>query len=63
MKNAVFWDVTPCDSCKNRRTGFNIPEDGILFTFKSLKTIVTDHPRVFKDKSSTTIPVTGRGST
>jgi hypothetical protein len=19
MKNAVFWDVTPCDSCKNRR--------------------------------------------
>jgi hypothetical protein len=21
MKNAVFWDVTPCDSCKNRRFG------------------------------------------
>jgi hypothetical protein len=21
-KNAVFWDVTPCDSCKNRRFGF-----------------------------------------
>jgi hypothetical protein len=19
MKNAVLWDVTPCDSCKNRR--------------------------------------------
>jgi hypothetical protein len=19
MKNAVFWDVTPCDSCKNQR--------------------------------------------
>jgi hypothetical protein len=19
MKNAVFWDVTPCGSCKNRR--------------------------------------------
>jgi hypothetical protein len=19
MKNAVFWDVTPCDSCRNRR--------------------------------------------
>jgi hypothetical protein len=18
MKNAVFWDITPCDSCKNR---------------------------------------------
>jgi hypothetical protein len=21
MKNGVFWDVTPCDSCKNRRFG------------------------------------------
>jgi hypothetical protein len=21
MKNAVFWDVTPCGSCKNRRFG------------------------------------------
>jgi hypothetical protein len=21
MKNAVFWDVTPCASCKNRRIG------------------------------------------
>jgi hypothetical protein len=21
MKNAVFWDVTPCASCKNRRFG------------------------------------------
>jgi hypothetical protein len=20
MKNAVFWDVTPCGSCKNRRS-------------------------------------------
>jgi hypothetical protein len=20
-KNGVFWDVTPCDSCKNRRFG------------------------------------------
>jgi hypothetical protein len=19
MKNGVFWDVTPCESCKNRR--------------------------------------------
>jgi hypothetical protein len=19
MKNGVFWDITPCDSCKNRR--------------------------------------------
>jgi hypothetical protein len=39
-KNAVFWNVTPCDSCKNRRssetsvliraTQRNIPEDDIL---------------------------------
>jgi hypothetical protein len=21
MKNAVFWDVTPCGTCKNRRFG------------------------------------------
>jgi hypothetical protein len=21
MKNAVFWNVTPCGSCKNRRVG------------------------------------------
>jgi hypothetical protein len=21
LKNVVFWDVTPCDSCKNRRFG------------------------------------------
>jgi hypothetical protein len=21
MKNCVFWDITPCDSCKNRRFG------------------------------------------
>jgi hypothetical protein len=21
MKNAVFWDVTPCNSCKNLRLG------------------------------------------
>jgi hypothetical protein len=21
MKNAVFWDVSPCDSCKNLRLG------------------------------------------
>jgi hypothetical protein len=21
MKTGVFWDVTPCDSCKNRRFG------------------------------------------
>jgi hypothetical protein len=32
LMNAVFWDVTPCGSSKNRRFGEtrrNIPEDGI----------------------------------
>jgi hypothetical protein len=23
VKNAVFWDVTPCGSCKNERFGGN----------------------------------------
>jgi hypothetical protein len=23
MKNCVFWDITPCGSCKNRRLGGN----------------------------------------
>jgi hypothetical protein len=37
MKNAVFWDVTPCDCCKNprakvllRATQRKFPENGIL---------------------------------
>jgi hypothetical protein len=40
LKTAVFWDVTPCDSCKHRRfegtsvltrsTRLNITEDDIL---------------------------------
>jgi hypothetical protein len=36
VKNAVFWDVAPSGSCKNRRLGGTsvftrpIPEDGIL---------------------------------
>jgi hypothetical protein len=34
MKNAVFWDVTLCGSCKNvtRATRRNIPEDCILLS-------------------------------
>jgi hypothetical protein len=37
IRNAVFWDVTPCGTCKKRRFGGTykttrrtIPEDGIL---------------------------------
>jgi phospholipid N-methyltransferase len=32
MKNGVFWDVTPCGSCKNRRFGGVVPSSPILVT-------------------------------
>jgi hypothetical protein len=38
MKNGVFWDVTPCGSCKNRRFGgatwCNVTEDTILHSHR-----------------------------
>jgi hypothetical protein len=39
LKNAVVWDVTPCDSCKEmsvlrRVTRRHIPEDGILYSHR-----------------------------
>jgi hypothetical protein len=44
LKNAVFWDVTPCSSCKTRRSSEtsvltsaklrNITEDGILHSHR-----------------------------
>jgi hypothetical protein len=34
MKNAVVWDVTPCDSCKNRRFA------GILFRRSVIRLLV-----------------------
>jgi hypothetical protein len=47
MNNAVFWDVSPCTSCVNRRFGGtsvytrstwrHIPEDGILQLRRSLQ--------------------------
>jgi hypothetical protein len=32
MKNGVFWDVTPCDSCKNRRSGGRVTRIGEIGT-------------------------------
>jgi hypothetical protein len=39
MKNAIFWDVTPCGSCKNRRSVLHllvtanvVPSSPILLT-------------------------------
>jgi hypothetical protein len=36
MKNGVFWDVTPCGSCKipTRATRRNIPEDVIIHSHR-----------------------------
>jgi hypothetical protein len=35
MKNCVFWDVTPCGSCKNRRFG------GMVFLRSVRRLLVT----------------------
>jgi hypothetical protein len=49
MKNASFWDVTPRDSCKNRRFGGTYhPVDGgdtLLRHVGSNKSRKTSHPR------------------
>jgi hypothetical protein len=37
MKNAVFWDVTSCGSCKNRRTMY------IIFLRSVLRLLVTSN--------------------
>jgi hypothetical protein len=56
MKNAVFWDVTPCGSCKNRRFGqtyrlhrlgeknrrtWNLVTANVLLTQLTLLTVMT----------------------
>jgi hypothetical protein len=54
MKNVVFWDVTPCGSCKNRRFGGkyvfkgatrrNIQEDGIHHVMRRSESLkLSDH--------------------
>jgi hypothetical protein len=53
MKNAVFWDVTSCGSCKNRHFGgtsvptratqLDIPEDGISLNLDEYNTRSSSH--------------------
>jgi hypothetical protein len=59
MKNAIFWDVLPCGSCKNqcssktsvltRATWRNILEDGILhdilYLIKLVKIMKFNHSK------------------
>jgi hypothetical protein len=45
MKNAFFWDVTPCASCKNRRFGeerrvTRIDELGTLAVTSNRRTLI-----------------------
>jgi hypothetical protein len=44
MKNAVFWDVTPCGSCKNRRLGGTYRLHQHLATKQSAKLANSCHP-------------------
>jgi hypothetical protein len=41
MKNAVFWDVTQCGPCKNRRIGGTITSITKMTRTSELGTIVT----------------------
>jgi hypothetical protein len=61
MKNGVFWDVTPCDSCKNRRfdTDSCHPGDGgakFLRNVCSHKSHTAQHPRRRHSSSSYCFP-------
>jgi hypothetical protein len=44
MKNGVFWDVAPCDSCKNRRLGgtYRIHHQGDVPSSPSLVTLIME---------------------
>jgi hypothetical protein len=54
MKNAVLWDVTPCGSCKNRRSGecivsiIRITRIGKLGTMLILVTLMMDATHSFE---------------
>jgi hypothetical protein len=37
MKNAIFWDITPCDYCKDRRLGELGTALGITSNFRFLQ--------------------------
>jgi hypothetical protein len=51
MKNAVFWDVTPCGSCKNRRFGgiyrFHRQGEDNPLASNNVRTIVTEAGTAF----------------
>jgi cytidine deaminase len=56
MKNAVFWDVTPCGACREA-TRSHITEDGILHShyreyLTYYKVRVSFISSVFKDATS-----------
>jgi hypothetical protein len=45
VKNAVFWDVTPCDNGKSRRSGESIPSTITILTRATLRHTAEDGVR------------------
>jgi hypothetical protein len=45
MKNGVFWDVTPCGSCKNCSSETSLPAYKTLWCHKPEKNNMSNHIR------------------
>jgi hypothetical protein len=60
MKNAVFWDVTHCGSCKNRSFGGVAIANNIVFSSLILSTLTME---VFSSETSALRRATRRNST